>query len=167
MEAQATSTSRLRMTSRIERWCTSTSYIDFSSESGSMPCDIVRFACGSMSTHRTRKPFSENATARLSAVVVFATPPFWFANAMTLGFCSALSMSAPYSPVHGQSPSRAGMTSRARGRLGSAAAMLVHWDDVEGRTIDLGELRGTWRRLGRAAGAVGVGANRIDLPPGG
>jgi uncharacterized cupin superfamily protein len=45
--------------------------------------------------------------------------------------------------------------------------MLAHWDDVEGVTTDIGELRGTWRRLGRAAGAVGVGANRIDLPPGG
>jgi uncharacterized cupin superfamily protein len=45
--------------------------------------------------------------------------------------------------------------------------MLAHWDEVEGRTTDLGELRGTWRRLARAAGAVGVGANRIDLPPGG
>ena len=35
-------------------WWTSTSYIDVSSVSGSMPCDIVRLPCGSMSTHRTR-----------------------------------------------------------------------------------------------------------------
>jgi uncharacterized cupin superfamily protein len=45
--------------------------------------------------------------------------------------------------------------------------MVIHWDDVEGVTTAVGELRGTWRRLGRAAGAIGVGANRIDLPPGG
>jgi hypothetical protein len=37
-----------------------------------------------MSQHRTRWPFSANATARLSVVVVFATPPFWLANAITL-----------------------------------------------------------------------------------
>src|SRR6266536_3586693 len=45
--------------------------------------------------------------------------------------------------------------------------MVIHWDEAEGTTTDVGELRGTWRRLGRAAGAIGVGANRIDLPPGG
>src|ERR1700683_1372574 len=37
-----------------------------------------------MSTHRTRCPSSANAAARLSVVVVLATPPFWLANAMTL-----------------------------------------------------------------------------------
>jgi uncharacterized cupin superfamily protein len=45
--------------------------------------------------------------------------------------------------------------------------MVTHWDDVEGRVTDVGELRGTWRRLGPAAGAQGIGANRIDLPAGG
>jgi uncharacterized cupin superfamily protein len=45
--------------------------------------------------------------------------------------------------------------------------MVTHWDEVEGVITDVGDLRGTWRRLGRAAGTIGVGANRIDLPPGG
>src|SRR4051812_44107367 len=36
-----------------------------------------------MSTHRTRCRFSAKAAARLSVVVVLATPPFWFANAIT------------------------------------------------------------------------------------
>ena len=49
-----------------------------------MPCDIVRFPCGSMSTQRTRWPSSTKAAARLSVVVVLATPPFWLAKAMTL-----------------------------------------------------------------------------------
>ena len=89
IDAQATSTSRLRTTSRIEVWCTSTSYIDLSRVSGSIPCDIVRLPCGSMSTQRTRNPFSMKATARFSAVVVLATPPFWFANAMTFGLWGA------------------------------------------------------------------------------
>src|SRR3981081_2854629 len=37
-----------------------------------------------MSQHNTRWPSSAKATARLSVVVVFATPPFWLANAITL-----------------------------------------------------------------------------------
>src|SRR4051812_26057378 len=71
------------MTSPIGRPWTSTSYIDCSSVSGSMPCDMVRLPWGSMSTHRTRWPSSAKAAARFSVVVVFATPPFWLANAMT------------------------------------------------------------------------------------
>src|SRR3954470_17917852 len=86
IELQATSISRLRMTSRIETRFTSTSYIDSSSESGSIPWLIVRFDCGSRSTHRTRFPFSAKATARFSVVVVFATPPFWLANEITWAF---------------------------------------------------------------------------------
>src|SRR3954465_4987768 len=93
IEEQATSISRLRMTSRIETRLTRTSYIDISSESGSMPWLIVRLDWGSRSTHRTRLPFSANATARLSVVVVLATPPFWLANEITC---------AP--PVRGDSP---------------------------------------------------------------
>ena len=84
IEAHATSTSRLRMTSRMEMSCTSTSYIETSSESGSMPWLIVRLPCGSRSTHSARCPLSTNAAARLSVVVVLATPPFWLVNAMTL-----------------------------------------------------------------------------------
>src|SRR4051794_22431502 len=74
------------MTSRIETLFTSTSYIDSSSESGSMPWLIVRFDCGSRSTHSTRLPFSANATARFRVVVVLATPPFWLANEITWAF---------------------------------------------------------------------------------
>src|SRR3954470_19645915 len=84
IDEQATSISRLRITSRMETLLTSTSYIDTSSESGSMPWLIVRFDCGSRSTQSTRLPFSANATARLRVVVVFATPPFWLANEITM-----------------------------------------------------------------------------------
>src|SRR3712207_5945727 len=55
-----------------------------------MPCDMVRLPCGSMSTQRTRWPFSAKAAARLSVVVVFATPPFWLANAITFALASML-----------------------------------------------------------------------------
>src|SRR3954467_15381898 len=44
---------------------------------------MVRLPCGSMSTHSTRWPCSANAAARLSVVVVLATPPFWLAKAIT------------------------------------------------------------------------------------
>src|SRR5919109_2536711 len=84
IDEQATSTSRLRITSLIESWWTSTSYIDASSESGSIPWLIVRLPWGSRSTQSTRCPRSTNAAARLSVVVVFATPPFWLVKAMTL-----------------------------------------------------------------------------------
>src|SRR4029453_630691 len=40
------------------------------------------------STHSTRWPRSTKAAARLSVVVVFATPPFWFVNAMTFALAS-------------------------------------------------------------------------------
>src|SRR3954454_23545279 len=84
IDATATSTSQRRMTARIGRSWTSTSNIDSSSVSGSMPWDIVRLPCGSMSMHRTRWPSSAKAAARFSVVVVFATPPFWLAKAITL-----------------------------------------------------------------------------------
>ena len=63
-------------------WSTSTSYMLPSTLSGSIPWLIVKLPCGSRSTARTRWPDSVKATARFSVVVVFATPPFWFANEM-------------------------------------------------------------------------------------
>ena len=44
--------------------------------------------------------------------------------------------------------------------------MLAHWDEVEGRTTELGHLRGTWFDLGRAAGTVAAGVKRIVLEEG-
>src|SRR4051794_28287605 len=43
--------------------------------------DIVLLACGSRSTSRVGLPRSASAAARLIAVVVFPTPPFWLAMA--------------------------------------------------------------------------------------
>jgi uncharacterized cupin superfamily protein len=43
---------------------------------------------------------------------------------------------------------------------------LSHWDDVEPTRRDVGDMRGTWRRLGAAAGATDVGVARIDVDPG-
>src|SRR5215211_6037700 len=43
---------------------------------------------------RTVLPCSESATPRFRVVVVFATPPFWFAKAMTLAIVGPLPFSA-------------------------------------------------------------------------
>src|SRR5581483_579767 len=68
--------------------CTRTSYIERSIVSGFRPWLIVRLPCGSRSTVSTFDPCSASATARLSVEVVFATPPFWLANAMTRAMAS-------------------------------------------------------------------------------
>src|SRR5947209_3070666 len=138
IEAHATSISRLRMTWRIGTLWTRTSYIDSSSESGSIPWDIVRLPCGSMSTHRTRWPSSAKAAARFSVVVVLATPPFWLANAMTFALCST-EMLAPNGLLTGRS---------FHAPCGSPfSPMVVHWDDVGWERVDCGELRWERRRL--------------------
>jgi uncharacterized cupin superfamily protein len=43
---------------------------------------------------------------------------------------------------------------------------IVHWDEVEVNRAANGEIDASWRRLGRAAGARGVGANRVQVAPG-
>ncbi|GAC1609266.1 MAG: hypothetical protein NVS4B10_24800 [Myxococcales bacterium] len=44
---------------------------------------------------------------------------------------------------------------------------LTHFDEAPFRTYELGHIRGRWTRLGEAAGSVGVGLRRIELPAGG
>lgn len=43
---------------------------------------------------------------------------------------------------------------------------IAHWDDVEGRRSELGHLDAIWRNLGRAAGSVDVGVNRMEIAAG-
>ena len=43
---------------------------------------------------------------------------------------------------------------------------VVHWDDVEPARRAKGEMDAEWQRLGDAAGAVGVGVNRMRIAPG-
>jgi uncharacterized cupin superfamily protein len=43
---------------------------------------------------------------------------------------------------------------------------LAHWDDVEEHHRAKGEMDATWQFLGRAAGTVGVGVNRVRVAPG-
>ena len=58
-----------------------------------MPIPDEALACGSVSTRSTRFSSEAKEAARLIAVVVFPTPPFWLANAMTL----PISLDDPYS----------------------------------------------------------------------
>jgi uncharacterized cupin superfamily protein len=41
---------------------------------------------------------------------------------------------------------------------------IAHFDDAPSRTYEIGHIRGRWTFLGEAAGAVGVGVRRIELP---
>jgi len=44
--------------------------------------------------------------------------------------------------------------------------VLAHWDEVEGRHREKGPMAATWQRLGDAAGAKGLGLNRVRVEPG-
>jgi uncharacterized cupin superfamily protein len=44
--------------------------------------------------------------------------------------------------------------------------VIAHWDEVEGRRKEKGPMAATWQWLGDAAGAAGIGLNRIRLEPG-
>ena len=46
------------------------------------------------------------------------------------------------------------------------AEHIVHWDEVEGERAEEGAFRSTWTNLGRAAGTVTVGVNRVQVDPG-
>jgi uncharacterized cupin superfamily protein len=47
-----------------------------------------------------------------------------------------------------------------------AVSCLIHWDEVPAVRRDAGPIQGSWRRLGEAAGSVGVGLRRIEIDPG-
>jgi len=44
--------------------------------------------------------------------------------------------------------------------------VLAHWDDVEAVRRDKGQMGASWQRLGDAAGAQGIGVNRVRIEPG-
>src|SRR5690348_9185441 len=54
------------------------------------PSPLDELDCRSQSTSRTLTSAAARDAARLIAVVVFPTPPFWFAMAITLATSSAL-----------------------------------------------------------------------------
>jgi len=44
--------------------------------------------------------------------------------------------------------------------------VISHWDEIEGVRREKGPMAATWQRLGDAAGAKGIGVNRIRIEPG-
>src|SRR4051794_26924486 len=54
----------------------------------------------------------------------------------------------------------------SRGSSPLARIVVVHWDDVEGARLEKGPMGATWQRLGDAAGAKGIGVNRVRVEPG-
>src|SRR5260221_11500554 len=50
-----------------------------------MPSPVLALPCGSKSMTRTRFPTAASAVARLTAVVVLPTPPFWLTIARIRG----------------------------------------------------------------------------------
>ena len=56
---------------------------------GSKPTPLVALACGSASTSRVRRSSTPRLAARLMAVVVLPTPPFWFTMEMILAMLYA------------------------------------------------------------------------------
>src|SRR5581483_11597867 len=58
-----------------------------------------------------------------------------------------------------------GARPRAAGGTGPVP-VIAHWDDVEAHELRAGPIGGLWQALGGAAGAVGVGVNRVRLPAG-
>jgi len=44
---------------------------------------------------------------------------------------------------------------------------ITHFDEAPRVPIEIGHLKGTWSGLGKAAGSVGIGARRIEVPAGG
>src|SRR5947209_16838031 len=64
---------------------------------GSTPRLTVALACGSRSMRRTRRLLTARQAARLTAVVVFPHPPFWFTRASrrAVGLLSPSTASLP------------------------------------------------------------------------
>src|SRR5439155_454905 len=74
-----------------------------------MPRPVVAFPWGSRSTISVGRSASASPAAKLTAVVVFPTPPFWFTTARLLGHHPA--------PTEPHSRSRSGLCLRLRFHL--------------------------------------------------
>src|SRR3989442_15709795 len=63
------------------------SYTDIRRSALETPTPLVELPCGSRSTRRMTRPSAARAADRLTAVVVFPTPPFWLtiANVFPVG----------------------------------------------------------------------------------
>src|SRR5437899_2695490 len=92
----------------------------------SMPSPVEALPCGSMSTTSTRWPTAARPVARLIAVVVLPTPPFWLAMAMMRPLRSD-ALIAPSHHDHGAARAAAevdpALAARQAGKLGRIEEM--------------------------------------------
>src|SRR5271169_4646789 len=84
------------------------------------PRPVEALPCGSASSSSTRSPTAARAVARLMAVVVLPTPPFWLAIASTRQSLSAVAGSADTGEV--RDPQDAALGVAETGRDGEAEA---------------------------------------------
>src|SRR5581483_310266 len=108
-----------------------------------MPSPDVAFACGSRSTTSARSPASARQAARLIALVVLPTPPFWFANAKTFPTTVPSSLRKRTFPCHARAARKAG---RSGAELAQHEQTRRRGDGLSGQAFgDTGDMR----RLGR------------------
>src|SRR5947209_14705955 len=118
-----------------------------SSSIGLTPRPTDNAPCGSKSTSRTRRPYSDRAAPRLMVVVVLPTPPFWLHSASTrAGPCRS---------------SGRGSTSRGNGRpVGPTFWARLIVDIAFGRFLVLAPPRHLDLQTGREVGDSSGGAAR-------
>src|SRR5437588_11998492 len=118
---------------------------------GSRPRPEVELACGSRSTSNAGWPASARAAARLIAVVVLPTPPFWLTTATTgisvvANILGLASLTAPTSGAIGRNSSPGSIrwpaillrASTGRGRVSTVGPDRVAGDCHEGQLDDEG-----------------------------
>ena len=107
-----------------------------------IPTPLVEFPCGSESMRRTRSSDAARAAARLMAVVVLPTPPFWLAMEMTWATVQATAyhvsretFTLPSKPhVSRETCARLKYTSRTETAAGVTPGIRPAWPSVTGRT---------------------------------
>src|SRR5204863_10018615 len=84
------------------------------------PSPVLALPCGSRSMTRTLCPAAASAVARLTAVVVLPTPPFWLATAMILARRDTTSGRLSLDPVTPLTPLDPGQAQDDPARVGAA-----------------------------------------------
>src|SRR5690349_4769189 len=85
-----------------------------------MPSPVLALPCGSRSMTRTLCPAAASAVARLTAVVVLPTPPFWLATAMIRARRDTTSGRLSLAPVTPFTSPHPGQAQHNPARIGAA-----------------------------------------------
>src|SRR3954463_8580488 len=85
-----------------------------------MPSPVLALPCGSRSMTRMRCPAAASAVARLTAVVVLPTPPFWLAIAIMRARRDTTRGRLSLAPLTPLTPRRPGQAQDDPARVGAA-----------------------------------------------